>query len=128
MSEITSLLKDKEDFFSAKSASVNEIEDAEKELGLKFAADYSEYLLTFGVVSYFGHELTGICKSKRLNVVDVSKKQHEKQTAIPLSWYVIEETNMDGIVIWQSGTGEIYLSDARSSYRKIANSLADYVK
>ncbi|MDR3313690.1 MAG: SMI1/KNR4 family protein [Oscillospiraceae bacterium] len=48
-----------------------QIIEAEQKFGLKFFSDYREYLSEFGIVSFGGHEFTGICSSTRLNVVDV---------------------------------------------------------
>ena len=40
------------------------IESAEQKLGVTFSTEYIKYIKTFGIVSFQGHELTGICKSK----------------------------------------------------------------
>ena len=41
--------------------------------------------------------------------------------------YVIEETNIDGIVIWQSSTGEIFQSNMEGKIKKICDSLIEYI-
>ena len=54
-----------------------DIAAAENELCVVFAEEYSEYLATYGVVSCNGHELTGICQSPRLNVVEATKAERD---------------------------------------------------
>lgn len=104
-----------------------EIESAEKQLGVRFALDFRCYLKGIGLVSFDGHELTGICKSTRLNVVDVTLAQRERFSEAG-SWYVIEEANIDGIIIWQSSSGDIYQTAPGRKAQKIYSSLAEYVK
>ena len=80
----------------------------------------------YGAASYYGHELTGICKAARLNVVDVT--QDERQyNSVPVDWYVIEQTNIDGIVIWQTASGTIYETCPGSEADKICDSLEEYI-
>ena len=45
---------------------------------------------------------------------------------IPPGWYVVEQANIDGIVIWQSADGLIYQTGPGSSYINTHNSLVDY--
>ncbi|MFR2942517.1 MAG: SMI1/KNR4 family protein [Christensenellales bacterium] len=113
-------------FRSRGAASPHDIEAAESALSLKFADDYCAYVAAFGAASYYGHELTGICKAARLNVVDVT--QDERQyNSVPVDWYVIEQTNIDGIVIWQTASGTIYETCPGSEADKICDSLEEYI-
>lgn len=75
----------------------------------------------------YGHELTGVCDIPRLNVVNVTVEAREYNPLVPLEWYVVEEAHIDGIMIWQSQTGEIYQSQPGVTPEKIADSLADYL-
>ena len=84
-------------------------------MSLSFSKDYKLYLSRCGFATYEGHELTGICKAKRLNVVDVTINERTISPNIPENWYVIEQLNIDGIVIWQSGTGDIYQTSPEKS-------------
>jgi hypothetical protein len=103
------------------------IAHAESELGVTFAKDYREYLAMFGIASADGHEFTGICKSKRLNVVYVTNEERNYCDR-PDDWYVVEDTNIDGIIIWQSSQGDVFLCQGTRSPEKIANSLSEYLK
>lgn len=41
--------------------------------------------------------------------------------------YVLEDTNIDGIVIWQASDGEVFQSVNGSDFMKIANGLQEYI-
>ena len=114
-------------FVSLSGASENTIKEAENTLGVKFAKEYRDYLLSFGTARGASHELTGICNSSRLNVVSVTVEERENNILIPNCYYVIERLNIDNAVIWQSPRGKVYLTVGRSKPKKIANSLVDYI-
>ena len=114
-------------FCSLTGVSMEQIADAEKALALRFADDYREYLLSFGIASSDGHEFTGICNSKRLNVVDVTLAEKSITPGIPQDWYVLEEANIDGIVIWQNSIGKIFQTQPGREAVKLADSICDYL-
>lgn len=101
MSDIIDILKNAPEYIGGNGRTDTEIETAEKQLGIKFSPDYRCYLKDIGLACFDGHELTGICKSARLNVVDVTLLQRQR-VSDAYSWYVVEETGIDGIVIWQA--------------------------
>ena len=127
MADIIQTLQSTQDCICGHGVEEAEIQQAEMELEVKFAEDYYQYLLHFGLVAYDGHELTGITKSKRLNVVDVTKKARQYTANVPDDWYVIEETNIDGIVIWQSSEGAIYQTQPGHTLAMICKSLSEYI-
>ena len=127
MTGIIQKLRDLSSFCSLAGVSAEQISNAEKTLALHFADDFREYLLAFGIASSDGHEFTGICNSKRLNVVDVTLAERRINPTIPQDWYVLEEASIDGIIIWQSGTGEVYQSQLGRESVKIADSFCDYL-
>ena len=108
-------------------ASQQEIAMAEKKLCLKFAKDYREYLRVYGSITFYGHELTGICDAQYKNVVYATLQERECDSSIPVNWYVIERTNIDGIVIWQSTKGAVYQTSPNTKSKKISNSLTEYI-
>ena len=102
------------------------VKNAEKELGLKFCPEYKQYLLKYGLAMVNGHELSGLSDNKRTNVIELTKK-HDDKSEFCKNKYVVEETNVDGIVIWQDFEGRVYsLEDEKG--QKIANSLAEYIE
>ena len=126
MADIVMLIQRQPDLYVLNGASDDDIQNAERKLGLVFATDYYEYIATFGAASFASHELTGICKSHRLNVVDVTLEEREYAN-VPKSWYVVEQTNIDGIVIWQAYDGAIYLTAPDRQPSKIADGLVNYI-
>lgn len=127
MNDIIKTLKYASDFIGGTGRTEAEIESAEKELGINFASDYKTYLKEIGLACFDGHELTGICEEPRLDVVCVTKDQRENNPEAP-NCYVIEEANIDGIVIWQDFSGNIYMTVENSRPKLIADSLAAYIQ
>lgn len=127
MADIKNKLRALPVFCSLDGVSEKQIDDAAKTLELLFADDYRDYLLAFGVASVEGHEFTGICDSKRLNVVDVTRAARSITPGLPQNWYVLEEANIDGIIIWQSSSGEVYRTQPGREAVKIAHSICDYL-
>ena len=127
MCDFVKALKNKPDFYMLSGATTEQIDQAEKALDVKFAKEYREYLSAFGVASVFGHEFTGICQSSRLNVVDVTISERQRNPSVPLEFYVVEQANMDNIVVWQSNTGAVYQSAKKTSPVELCNSLYEYL-
>ena len=127
MSAIKDAFDSRKSFLAGKGASPEQISQAEKQLGLSFAQDYREYLSTYGIAAFDGHELTGITKSDRLNVVSVTKEARARYTIIPAGYYVVEQVDVEELIIWQNGSGEIYGCAPNYKVEKICNSLHDYV-
>lgn len=117
-----------EEFDFIGGVSEEEIIVAETNLGLQFALDYKDYLLEFGLASGDGHEFTGIIKSPRLNVVDVTIKVKKKFDNVPTDAYVLEEWDIDGIVIFQRSDGSIFKANPKSKFLKIADSFVEYLE
>ena len=112
---------------STGKVSKSEISKAEKELGLKFAKDYKEYLEEFGKITADGIELTGICKSAHANVVKATQSEWKMNEEVPHDMYLIEK--VDEIFIWQDSSGSIYQTSTSSNKpKKINSSLLDYLK
>ena len=128
MSAFTDKFSKMKAFRSRTPASAEQIKEAEVALGLSFAKEYKEYLSTFGCASIYGHEFTGICSASRLNVVTVTDEQKSFDAGIPDDWYVIEETNIDGIVIWQNTKGIVYAKSPNGSPEKIVKSFSEYIE
>jgi hypothetical protein len=126
MADIISLIDNLKGLVSLKGVSKEMITGAERALKLSFAKDYSEYLEKYGLISARHIELTGITDSKRLNVVDVT--QHQRGlNQFPPDMYVIEDTGIEGVIILQNKTGEIFELQNHNQIKKIYNSLSDYL-
>ena len=127
MADFINILSSLPDFHALAGASEEQIAQAERALSLRFADDYRQYVRAFGAMSAAGHELTGICASMRLNVVEVTLSARSVQPAVPQDWYVLEEANIDGIVIWQSGAGEVFQTQPGAEPVKLAASIREYL-
>lgn len=128
MNEISNAMKDLPDFFGLSGASEDQIASAERQLQTRFAEDYRKYLAACGVASVNGHELTGICASARLNVVSVTQEMVSQHPGALPGWYVIEQANIDGIVIWQAPDGTVYQTQPNTEAMQISNGLLAYIK
>lgn len=128
MSSIVDILKSKNFFVCERGATPEEIGNAQSTLGLTFAEDYKTYLQECGTASYEGHELTGIGKDLNLDVVTVTNSNLQRNHSINTSLYVVEETHIDGIVIWQGPDRKIYQTSMGTEPKQIAESLAEYIR
>lgn len=127
MSQIVGVIQSLQSYRRAAKSTKADIVDAEISLRLSFSDEYKEYLEAFGAVSAFGIELTGLISVEYRNVVSVTKEEWMLNPKIPHTMYVIENTCVDGIIIWQDTNGLIYQSSPASEPRQIALSLADYI-
>lgn len=127
MADIIEVLKNMPDYIGSNGRTEEEIAKAENVLGVSFAEDYRTYLKEIGLACYDGHELTGLTKSDRLDIVSVTKEQRKRVGEAASSWYVVEETGIDGIVIWQAQTGEIYQTAPGALPCKLYNSLTKFI-
>lgn len=127
MPKIVELINSLPDMLPLKPATEVQITDAELQLRVRFADEYKEYLAAFGAIMADGIELTGITKSEHRNVVSLTKKERELNSKVPNTIYVIENTCIDGIIIWQDTTGVVYQTTPNSAPQKIAQSLSEYI-
>ncbi len=127
MADIVKLIQKQPDLYTLQGASEADIRAAETMLQLQFAADYHQYASVFGVASFGGHELTGVCNSKRLSVVAATQEERERNT-VPEDWYVVEQANIDGIVIWQDASGSVYQTGPGVKQKRLCKSLAAYIE
>lgn len=121
-------LANKEEFEAGIPANQESITKAEKDLGLLFSDEYKEYLLKYGSAAFHGHDYTGISRFPGVDVVAVTTEAREYNPDIPKDCYVIEETHLDGMLIWQNKAGEVFLSAPGVKAKKISDSLAEYIE
>ncbi len=126
--DLIALFINNDECFHGKAVSEEVIKRTESEMGIRFAPDYREYVKNFGVVSFGIHELTGICPSQRLNVKDVTEKARLIFTEIPLDWYVLEDTTIDNVLIWQSRDGSVYQAQPNATPVRIAKNIYEFIE
>lgn len=120
-------IKNQSGLIIGNSSTYEEIENAEKMLNISFAREYKDYLAEFGFAIFYGHELTGLCEGKRLDVVKITQLERNYLKTINKTWYVIEQTNVDGIVIWQDSYGFVYQVDKNGEIQNKYLSIYDYL-
>lgn len=128
MKDIIQIISNLEDMQFIKPASMEQIIEAEKELGVSFADDYTKYVEKYGVISARGIELTGVTTHERLSVVSVTKKERNMNSNIPANMYVIENIAIDGIIALQDETGKVYTITPNGTPKLSYNSLSEYVE
>lgn len=128
MSALKEAFAAKTSFLSGKGVPPEQITQAEQELGLSFSDEYREYLSDYGIGAYDGHELTGLTKSKRLNVITATTEARKRYTDLPADLYVIEELGVEELIILQNASGEIYACGPNYKLEKIRDSFTAYVK
>ena len=126
--DIITIIQTQQNLIVGKPGDVAEIANAEKTLNVAFSKDYKEYLLTFGFAMFEGHELTGLCDGKRLDVIKITNFEKNFAKNISQDWYVVEQTNIDGIVIWQDKDGIVYQVNANGSIDNTYPSLTEYIE
>lgn len=128
MKDIIQIISNLEDMQFIKPASMEQIIEAEKELGVSFADDYTKYVEKYGVISARGIELTGVTTHERLSVVSITKKERNMNANIPANMYVIENIAIDGIIALQDETGKVYTITPNGTPKLSYNSLSEYVE
>lgn len=109
-------------------ATDEQIDIAEKALGVDFASEYIRYLKRFGIFTANNIELTGITDIDRLNVVFATKRERNLNSKIPNDMYVIENLAIAGFVALQDGSGSVYYISPCYEPKKMFGSLEEYIK
>lgn len=127
MKDIIQTISNLENMRFIKPASMEQIIEAEKELGVNFADDYTKYVEKYGAISAKGIELTGVTIYKRLSVVSVTKRERNMNPNIPTNMYVIENIAIDGLIALQDETGKVYTVTPNKTPKLSYNSLSEYI-
>ena len=128
MKDIITIIKEKEDAIYGDGTTEETVINAENELQLRFAEDYRRYLKELCIAAFDGHELTGLSKNTRTNVVCVTQENKKINDHMVQGFYVIEENGIDGIVLWQDKSGNVYQTQGDGEPEKIFKSLTEYIK
>ncbi|KEI07144.1 hypothetical protein Z957_09440 [Clostridium sp. K25] len=128
MSKIIDVIKGLNNLLPLKPATVEDIGNVEIELALPLSEEYKEYLQNYGAIMADDVELTGIAKSKNRDVIQVTQREWAANNKIKHNLYVVENIGIDGIIIWQDGSGKIYESRPNHGVTQIADSLAAYLE
>ena len=127
MSEIVKMIEQIQNLYKLKKCTLNDVEDAQNKLGLKFSKEYVDYVTNFGVISFYGTEWTGLNVNGYLNVVEATMSEREIHKNFPEDCFVVENLQMEGAVIISDEKGKIYnyFNDEKNL---ICESLIEYLK
>ena len=128
MKKFTDVIKEYEDFTALGGVDNYVIEKAEIRLGLKFNEEYKEFLREHGTACANGHEFLGICKSKRLDIVEETIKAREENSNVLKNLYYIEDVGIDKIRIWQDESGQLFQTVGNGIPERIELTLCEYVE
>lgn len=128
MKDIIQTISNLENMRFIKPVSMEQIIEAEKELGVNFANDYTRYVEKYGAISAKDIELTGVTTCERLSVVSVTKRERNINPNIPANMYVIENIAIDGIIALQNETGKVYTITPNGSPKLSYKSLSEYIE
>lgn len=102
------------------------ISKAEKELAVTFASDYKLLLSNYGFLYTKGEELLGIDNSS-YDVVKATKEAQQNFNDFPKDMYVVESFAIDGILLLQETSGEVYTYQPNGNLKRIASNLDEYL-
>lgn len=100
--------------------------NAENELGLKFAKEYKEVLQKYGSLCIKGEEFLGI-DSNNYDIVKATKDARMNNNNFPLDAYVIEDTAIEGILIVQKNTCELFTYQPNGQLQHLSDTLDEYL-
>ncbi len=128
MNKFTDVIKEYEDFTALGGVDNVSIEKAEIRLGLKFSKEYKEFLREHGAACANAHEFFGICRFKRLNIVEETIKAREENPNVPKNLYYIEDVGIDKIRTWQDESGQLFQTVGNGIPKRMELTLCEYVK
>lgn len=129
--EIIDAMRTLENFRFAKPASREDIEKAEKTLGLTFSEEYNTYLFLFGSVSARGVELNGLFPAskpaERLDVICQTQKARKQYPNLDKNLYVVADDDFLNCLIAQDVTGQLYKIHPNGKVKKYLQSFSTYI-
>lgn len=109
------------------SVSSELIVNAENELGISIAPEYKEVLKKYGSLCVKGEEFLGI-DCDNYDVVKATNEARKNDKNFPLDMYVIENTAIDGILIVQNFTSELFSYQPNDKLQHVASCLDEYLQ
>ena len=110
-----------------KGCKTNQIIAAQKELDIEFPDEFIDYVKTFGVISFYGTEWTGLNVEGYLNVVDATKNERKLGKDFPQGYFVLENQNIDGILILVNSNGAVYSYQSGNEPVLICKTMTEYL-
>lgn len=124
--KITTIESFKRKLFTG-SVSSELIVNAENELGISIAPEYKEVLKKYGSLCVKGEEFLGI-DCDNYDLVKATNEARKNDKNFPLDMYVIENTAIDGILIVQNFTSELFSYQPNGKLQNVATCLDEYLQ
>jgi hypothetical protein len=102
------------------------IHNAENELGLKLSKEYKDVLQKYGSLCIKGEEFLGI-DNDNYDIVKATKDARINDSNFPLDAYVIENTAIEGILIIQKDTCELFTYQPNGQLQPLSDTLEEYL-
>lgn len=109
------------------SVSSELIVNAENKLGISIAPEYKEVLKKYGSLCVKGEEFLGI-DCDNYDLVKATNEARKNDKNFPLDMYVIENTAIDGILIVQNFTSELFSYQPNGKLQNVATCLDEYLQ
>ena len=109
------------------SVSSELIVNAENELGISIAPEYKEVSKKYGSLCVKGEEFLGI-DCDNYDLVKATNEARKNDKNFPLDMYVIENTAIDGILIVQNFTSELFSYQPNGKLQNVATCLDEYLQ
>lgn len=126
MTDIISKIKSIPDVYAIEGCSEAQIEEAEKELNIKFPDEYIKYVRNFGCIDFGATEWTGLNILGRLNTVEATKYEMSVNEDFPKGFFVLENLGIDAKLIIVNEKGEVYLLQYEN-IKFLYGSISDYL-
>ncbi len=127
MSQMIDKIKTIPKLYHVEGCSVEQIAEAETELGLHFPEDYVEYVREYGAISFYRTEWTGLNVAGYINVVEVTQQERSMNPDFPKDCFVIENQGIDGLVVAANESGQVFTIQYHKK-ELLCNSLTEYLE
>ncbi len=124
---IVEKIKNIPSLYHLKGCTDSQIEEAQKELNLKFPAEYIEYVKAYGAISFCGSEWTGLNVDGYLNVVETTKEEKDMNKDFPNDCFVLENWGFERLLTIVNEKGNVFTIQPGNSPVFICDSLSEYV-
>lgn len=123
-SNIVSKIRNVKGLHYTSGCNMKQIKDAESSLGIKFPKEFVDYVKTFGAISFYGTEWTGLNINGPINVVTATNRERSLNPSFPEDCFVLE--NNDEYVTIVDKNGRVF--ELTNNKRKtICGSLSEYL-
>lgn len=126
MSRIVDKIQKIPDVSAIKGCTQEQINEAQKELGITFPQEYVDYVRQFGCIDFGATEWTGLNIEGRLNTVYATKQEMSVNPNFPKGFFVLENLGIDAKRIVVDADGKVYILQY-DKLEQICDSISEYL-